>query len=319
VAQAVFAVIQGIVPWHVQGMRTLLLVFDGVCLLLLTEILKRLALDPARVLIYAWSPLVVKEFANAGHMDTIAMAGVLLCVLMVVSRRWALAGASLAVAVASKYYPLVLLPVIGQHLGRVSRRAFAAGLAGFLVILAVCFAPALRDGLSFFRGAGVYAGAWRMNDGVFGVLAWGTRAMMGQPAEPAIRLLAGGLFLGFIGWVLRSQQRHDDPSIELTRRMTLVLGVLFLLSPAAFPWYLGWLVPLLCVHPSWPWLLLTGLVQLYYLGFFAEYHYPEATAHTLWTAIKFVEYLPFYGIVMWRIWRLAQKEKLPARLASVPT
>lgn len=316
VAQTVFALIQGIVPWHVQGMRTLLLVFDGLCLLLLIAILKRLALDPARVLIYAWSPLVVKEFANAGHMDTIAMAGVLLCVLMVISRRWALAGASLAVAVASKYYPLVLLPIMSRHLWRVSRQAFAAGLTGFLVTLAICFAPALRDGLNYFRGAGVYADAWRINEGVFGVLAWGTRAVMGQPAELATRLLAGLLFLGLIGWVLRSQQRQDNPSLDLTRRMLLVVGTLFLLSPAAFPWYLGWLIPFLCFHASWPWLLLTGLVQLYYLGFLAEYHYPGPTANALWAVIKCVEYLPFYGMLIWRMRRLARDEKPPAQLAA---
>ncbi|MBI3020686.1 MAG: hypothetical protein HYY59_01635 [Candidatus Omnitrophica bacterium] len=90
-------------------------------------------------------------------------------------------------------------------------------------------------------------------------------------------------------------------------RCVFVLGVLFLLSPVQTPWYLGWLVPLLCVVPSRAWLLLSGSILCYYLGFFVEYHYPAPQRSGLWNAVKTLEYAPFFGLVLWQWVRQRQQ------------
>lgn len=301
VAQAVFAVSQAIVPWSPRGIRVVLLIFDGLCIMLLIAILKRLALHPSRVLIYAWSPLVLKEFANSAHMDTIPMAAVLLCMLMVLKRRWTWAAVILALGVASKYYPLALVPVVGQRLWREGRRVALMGFAVFVATLGVCFAPFFGEGFSVFRGLGTYARSWELNAGLFAGLEWGIAAFVGDHAPVVARMTVMVLFIVALVWVLRWQRGSRDPLV-VTKRCFLLIGILFLLSPVQNPWYLCWVVPLLCVHPSRPWILLTGLIPLYYLGFFVEYHYPEPRASALWTIIKIVEYAPFYVFMMWEMW-----------------
>lgn len=57
-------------PWLVKGF--VILCDLGVIVMVLL-LLVRLGFDPHRVVVYAWSPLVLKEFANTGHYDALAI------------------------------------------------------------------------------------------------------------------------------------------------------------------------------------------------------------------------------------------------------
>lgn len=281
VAQAIFALTQWAAPWSLRGVRVMSVVFDSLCVLLIIAILKQLVLPLSQVLIYAWSPLVLKEFANSGHMDTIAMAMVLLSLLLLLRRHWGWAGTALALGVASKYYPLVLAPVIGQRVWQEGHGVFRRWAIAFLGTLTLCFAPLLGDELRAFRGLGIYAGTWEMNAGLFSLVQNFIRLVAGDVAPYATRLLLSGLMLAALVWSLRRPSAPRD-NAGLIARCVFVLGVLFLLSPVQTPWYLCWMVPLLCVALSRAWLLLSGLILCYYLGFFVEYHYAEPQRSVLW-------------------------------------
>ena len=73
------------------------------------------------------------------------------------------------------------------------------------------------------------------------------------------------------------------------------MALVFLLSPIQNPWYLCWVVPFLCFFPSRSWILLTGLVGLYYIDFYFDYQ--EIQSWTKWT--PWFEYLPFYLLLIW--------------------
>ena len=73
------------------------------------------------------------------------------------------------------------------------------------------------------------------------------------------------------------------------------MALVFLLSPIQNPWYLSWVVPFLCLFPSRAWILLTGLVGLYYIDFYFDYQ--EIQSWTQWT--PWFEYLPFYLLLLW--------------------
>ena len=74
-----------------------------------------------------------------------------------------------------------------------------------------------------------------------------------------------------------------------------LISLVFLLSPIQNPWYLCWVVPFLCLFPLRSWILLTGLVGLYYLDFYFDYQ--EIQSWTKWT--PWFEYLPFYLLLIW--------------------
>ena len=63
-------------------------------------------LDPARVLIYAWNPLSVWEFAGNGHVDAVAIGLLSLAMLARIRGRGAWTGAILGAAVLVKFLPV---------------------------------------------------------------------------------------------------------------------------------------------------------------------------------------------------------------------
>src|SRR5262249_37074184 len=71
VAQMLFALITTVVPDSVRGMKAVMLLFDLATMVILIRLLKTAGKPPERVVLYAWSPLVVYEFAGSGHVDVL--------------------------------------------------------------------------------------------------------------------------------------------------------------------------------------------------------------------------------------------------------
>ena len=141
-AQAAFAAGGLISGWNWIGLRILFTLFDLALIGLIVLLLTRIGSSPARVLLYAWNPLVLKEVTNSVHVDVLpAFFVVLLMVSLERTRphggwRWLLmAAGSMAAGVLSKLYPILLLPAAFRFISLVSggKKAVtfaAASLAG---------------------------------------------------------------------------------------------------------------------------------------------------------------------------------------------
>lgn len=130
VSQAVLALGHWITPLsasvyaRVILLKTMLVAFDIATFTLVWRLLVSARQHPAWTILYAWCPLVLKEFANSGHLDSIAIclttAAVLCTVRFLFHQqggrswwRWELAGGILlGLAVGAKLYAIVLLPLI---------------------------------------------------------------------------------------------------------------------------------------------------------------------------------------------------------------
>jgi hypothetical protein len=131
VSQAVFALAARLTPDTASSavrlviMKELLVVFDLATLLVVVLLLRETGRNQAWCLAYGWSPLVLKEIAGSGHLDSIAIFLVMLAIWLLVKTGRTLAGASLAwrwagvlgvgavlaLAIGAKLYPLVLVPL----------------------------------------------------------------------------------------------------------------------------------------------------------------------------------------------------------------
>ena len=113
------------------------------------------------------------------------------------------------------------------------------------------------------------------------------------------RWLANGVVgLGLAGaaFLVGSRSELEDDH-QFVWSNGLLLGLLFLLSPVANPWYFVGLVPFLSIFPLRSWLLLSGLLSLYYVSFYFLYRGRLETFH-VW-----LEYVPFYGMLAWEWWQ----------------
>ena len=145
-AQWVFAAAAALTPsdascWtHVLVLKIGFVAFDLGTMLVLVGLLRRLQMPTTWCLAYGWCPLVIKEVANSGHLDVVAVffTTLALYLLRAINRpacrehqRPALAatlaaGLALGIAVLAKSYPIILLPVVGALPVRPARFAGAA-------------------------------------------------------------------------------------------------------------------------------------------------------------------------------------------------
>ena len=177
VAQALFALV-GLTWPTIWGMKAAMLAFDllgiGAALALL-----RLARQPAeRVLILAWNPLIVWEFAGGGHIDAAALGFVGLTVVLAARRHRALAGLALGAAVLCKLLPAALFPAVWRRWDVRTPLAAGALIAGSYA----CYAGAGWRVLGYLPG---YASEEGLGGGGFLLLrlaaAAGDVAVLGWP------------------------------------------------------------------------------------------------------------------------------------------
>ncbi len=161
VSQAVFAVGDWLTPHdasvsaRVSILKVVLSAFDVATIALVWQLLKAVGIHPGWVVAYAWCPLVMKEFANSGHHDSIAVFFTTAAVYCVarplvdysekIRANSALAGAVLlALAIGAKLYAIVLIPILCAAIAARARPSSAAMFASVTVLLsATCLAPML--------------------------------------------------------------------------------------------------------------------------------------------------------------------------------
>jgi len=114
-AQAIFVLSYLIAPSNLYFLKGIFLVIDMITCLALLVLLKRKGLDQRRVILYAWCPLPIVEFAIQGHVDVITLLFTLLAVLSAADtsvRGRVLTGFLAGFAALTKIYPILLLVVV---------------------------------------------------------------------------------------------------------------------------------------------------------------------------------------------------------------
>jgi hypothetical protein len=331
-AQWVFALAAAAGVRTVLAWRCLLLAVEAITVGLLLVLLRRLQVAGTAALVYVWSPLVVFEGVQAGHLDLVMVPFVLLALLWRQAGAPARAGVALGLAVLLKLYPAILAvawsaqPGSGPA-GPESHRPEGAARSG-----PSARSAAERDGdqrehwggmVRWWRsrdwrftaavGGAVAVGylpyVWAIGSGALGFLPEyfgpaedhniGLRALLtwgvGWTSEVARGTVMTGLFLVLLGtllWLGRAGQARGR-----ARTGAAAIGAYLLLVPTAMhPWYVVWMVPFLCFAPSLAWLYFSGAVSLSYVAFLV---WPAPLPAWAWLA----QYGPVFGLLAVEAWR----------------
>jgi alpha-1,6-mannosyltransferase len=207
------------------ALKVAFVICDFAIVFLLLDVLRRNGRGAHLVLAYAWNPLLAIEVAGSGHIDIVG-ALFLLISAAALQRRWrATAAIGLAVAIAVKLLPLVLLPLYWKRV-RIRDAALAAAVVGLLYV------PFLNHGRIPTGSLGTYVQSFRFNGPVFAVLH--------QVAPPQV--LAGLAVL--VGLVTATSLRSAVPEWS-SEVLAGPMAASLLFAPVIFPWYLLWLLPFL--------------------------------------------------------------------------
>ena len=256
VAESVFLLITRFSE-SVTWMKAAMVGFEAIAIWAIIQVLISFGFARQRVLIYAWHPLAVREFAGSGHLDALAIAFIALALLARRKQSQTLTGVLLACATCVKLFPAVLFPAL------YIRRSWKMPLA-FVVTVLIAYLPYLSVGplgvLGFFPG---YASERGMVSGEqFFLLALARRFLNANLPVLAYLIFVIAVLATLSFWLMQNQ-RSDGPRYL---RNGLIMASLFmvLLAPH-FSWYFAWMMPFLCFIPSVPVFYLTLASFLLYL------------------------------------------------------
>lgn len=265
VAQASFALAHWLAPFSVDGLRIVLLAAELATFGLLVVALRALGRPATAALLYWWNPLMAAMLVGLAHVDAL-IPPLVLGALLAYSRGGPnTALALLGLGAGVKIWPVLLAPMVLWPLLRQPRR-LALGCAVLGATLALAVGPVVLSMRQPGSGLSAYAAAWSNNNGFYAWLLYGAQLWLGswEAAERLVRPLLALTAAGIAVWAAISGQ---GTLRSLAPRALLVAAAVFYLSPAQFPWYSVWFVPLAVLCGSWPLLLATALLPFYYLSF----------------------------------------------------
>jgi alpha-1,6-mannosyltransferase len=261
VAEAAFLLITRFSE-SVTWMKTAMVGFEAVAVWAVVQLLVSFGFARQRVLIYAWHPLVVWEFAGSGHVDALAIAFIALALLVHRKHGETSTGFFLACATCVKLFPAVLLPAFYM------RGRWRMPLA-FVATILITYVPYLSVGpvgtLGFLPG---YASERGMVSGEQYFLLTVARRLFSAPVPTSAYLIFAVVVLGIVSVWLMREQRSDD--LGYLRKCMIIASVFMLLLAPHFSWYFSWLILFLCFIPSIPVFYLTFASFLLYLTWLGD-------------------------------------------------
>jgi len=281
----------------VTWMKVTMVGFEALAVWAIMQLLGSFGLARQRVLIYAWHPLAVWEFAGSGHLDAIVIAFIALALLARRRNAGVLTGVSLACATLAKFFPAVLFPAVYKRWGWKMPLAFA-------LTLVVAYLPYLGVGP---RGVLGYLPGYASEKGIisgdqFLILA-SLRYLLNVPTTVYV-IGAAFLLTALCFYLMRNQERDE---LGYVRSSLIIASVFMLLLTPHYAWYFAWLIPFLCFIPSVPVLYLTLLSFLLYL----TWHYWTDGQVLKIKAAMFLPFLLLVAIAGW--WRMRRKSALSFR------
>ncbi len=235
----------------VTMMKAAMLAFEALAVWALVQLLAARGLPIVLASLYLLHPLAVWEIAGSGHIDSAAIAFLLLALLAAEKGKRFASGAALAAGVLTKYFPLALTPAIYRRWDWRMPAAFAVTALGL-------YLPYLSAGRKVFGFLGGYAGEEVGAGEGFYAAAILKQLGLGTVALPVFLGLAA-LILAALAW--RTGFRADANKPDLAGAFAIAVAVTVLFTPH-YAWYFLWLVPFLCFfpRPSVFWLTLSAPV-----------------------------------------------------------
>ncbi|KAB2914290.1 MAG: hypothetical protein F9K29_15025 [Hyphomicrobiaceae bacterium] len=297
VAQLSFALAYLIAPFKIDGLRAVFLVAEMATFLLLIAMLAEIKASPLWSALYWWNPTVAFVLVGIVHVDALVPPFVLGAILLAWRNRTNAAVALLGAGAGTKIWPLLLVPLV---LGRVWKQPVRIAIAGLLLIgvLALAIGPVLLSSLQPNSGLAAYASSWGNNNAFFAWAAYGLGGLIEE--DMAQRFLRTTVAFVGLATALAAAARAGTASRDLAHAALVVAATVFYLSPAQFPWYAVWFLPLAALLRNWPLLLASVTLPAYYL-FFPLWE--SGRGDTFFFGAAFLHSVPVLGWLTLDAWR----------------
>lgn len=266
VVQWIFALAYLMAPGEIWPLQLMSSLADVAVICLLS----RLGAGNA-LLLYAWSPLILKEYSLTAHPDVFSITLMFVGIVAAFRKRALLAGSALGLALGAKVFALLIVPFLFS-------RAWAMGY--WLRLGGATFVTLALITLSFGtvkiwvpEGLLAMADSWLFNSPLYYLLL-----QMFSFSSIKVILLASFVLYVSVVFLQRfsktnsSKDRDDEEWHQWTKSLAAFRGdwlfALFLLClPVINPWYVAWLLPFATLFPRWwSWTASYSILLSYWYG-----------------------------------------------------
>ena len=306
--QLIFAAI-GAVSYKPLAYKFVFVLADLLSLGAVLKLLERRGLSMTFSGFYSLNPVILTAFAGEAHFDSLMVAAMMWGVYVYETGRSRWAAMLISIATGIKW---ITLPLIPFFLGK--RVVFNLLIIAAVVLVPVAF---FFDSIqALFHGLFVFGKTRNFNGLFYEWLLYGINFPR-SVCNSIVLVVFASIILWRWMWRMRA---------PLDAHMRWILGALIVVSPTVHFWYLAWIIPLLCLRPSLPWLVLSITSGSYFFVWF------NASGDAGWLLKPWQEYLfwgPFAlvcvyevlstrGRVLWPNIRSAGKSK-PSVAVVIPT
>ncbi len=248
-----------------------------------------------KMILYAWCPLVIKEFAFTAHTDVLGVFLLLLAYYVLCKKshlHFAIIPILLALSVASKIFALLVLPFF---MGFDWRKWLVFSFS--LILIYLPFLP-----LTLFTDPLLHFNQWLATK-ESGILAMSSGWLFNAPIYYALSFIEvfklQTYLLVLLGLACACYFMYLYPNTQKVRLDHVY--VLFLLAiPVLNPWYVLWVLPFACLQKAiWPWVASLSVLLAYGHGLnlsqgYNAYEQPMQLVFIEYTAILIAVYYDIY-------------------------
>jgi hypothetical protein len=291
--------------------RVLMISFDIAIIVIIKRLLIIFNLPEKRIIIYAWSPLVLFEISGNAHIEVVAIFFLLLSVFFILKspqlqRYQIYSGISLALAFLVKFFPIVIFPFLFLKWG-------IKGLLSFLGTVFVFTLFYIESDINplYPEGLMIFAKYFRFNESIFRVYRhFLLHSFNFENADMVARThyIWVMLFISFLCILYFYYHRTEAKDIsdnreyvkDSLRAYQIIVFLALLLGPDVQPWYLLWLLPFTLI------LFDVAIITLSVTVLLSYQIYPEYNQNHIWSEdplILLVEYSMVYLILISKFWK----------------
>ena len=275
VNQYVFALAYWLAPADVKALQWVMAATDWLAILLLALLMVRMGVPHfGPLVLYGFSPLVLKEFSLTAHPDVLAIFGMVVGLLLWHRGQLRTAALALAFAVSAKIFAFLLVPLI--------LRWHWVAWAIFFATTALLHIP-LGYGAGGGGGLAAMAGEWLFNAPLYFMLL---NYVGMAPLKWTLLTVFGA---GCAAYFFLAPYHREQPT-KMPRGDYLYLAMLFAV-PVFNPWYYPMLLVFAVIYPSaWAWVGSLTVLFAYATGLQLESQGLEPYGQPAWAL--WVEFLP---------------------------
>lgn len=239
VLQSVFWLAAKLFPINVFAtivfLKCLIFLVELITFFLILQLLKKLSLPKHLSLLYILNPLIITELTGNVHFEGVMIFFVLLSFLLLLKSNWQGSAIFLGLGVATKFIPVLFLPLIVNRLGWKKGLIYSI-LAGLTTVILFALLFDITTIQHLIASVDLFIRRFEFNASVYYVVRWIGSLLTGYNiialAGPVLYLLATGIILFFS---FRNKKNNGKPYFVTA---LFIITTWYLFSTTVHPWYI---------------------------------------------------------------------------------